>query len=63
MDDFGLTEAVDRLYESVVAGVAGTVDGGLDAGFGMVIAEGGANMLGALLERCIIPPRWTGRRS
>ena len=37
MDDLSLEEAVDRLGESVVAGISNAADGGLNARFGRAL--------------------------
>jgi hypothetical protein len=46
MDDLGFVEAVDRLGESVVIGVADAANGWLDAGLGQALGVFDRDVLG-----------------
>ena len=47
MDDLGFVEAVDRLCESIVKGVADAADGRLDAGLGEALGVFDRDVLAA----------------
>jgi hypothetical protein len=46
MDDLGFVEAVDRLGESIVIGVADAADGRLDAGLSQALGVFDRDVLG-----------------